>query len=98
IAWVVDVLQQTGSAVEEAHRQGIIHRDLKPDNIWLEPNHRGGFTVKVLDFGLAKLSDRTESASVDQAGQTAGTPTAISLQPQNPSLSGVTLQLPARPA
>ena len=55
IAWVVDVLQQTGSAVEEAHRAGILHRDLKPDNIWLEPNRRGGYTVKVLDFGLAKL-------------------------------------------
>lgn len=55
MAWVVDVLQQTGSAVEEAHRAGILHRDLKPDNIWLEPNRRGGYTVKVLDFGLAKL-------------------------------------------
>ncbi len=55
IAWVVDILQQTGSAVEEAHRAGILHRDLKPDNIWLEPNRRGGYTIKVLDFGLAKL-------------------------------------------
>ena len=55
ITWVVDVMQQTGSAVEEAHRAGILHRDLKPDNIWLEPNRRGGYTVKVLDFGLAKL-------------------------------------------
>ena len=55
IAWVVDILQQTGSAVEEAHRAGILHRDLKPDNIWLEPNRRGGFTVKVLDFGLARF-------------------------------------------
>src|SRR5581483_8034999 len=97
--WVVDIMDQVCSAVEEAHRQGIIHRDLKPDNIWLEPNHRGGFTVKVLDFGLAKLSDRTESsAATGEAGQTPGTPTAISLPPQNPSLSGVTLQLPARPA
>lgn len=55
VAWVVDVLGQAGSAVEEAHRAGILHRDLKPDNIWLEPNRRGGYTVKVLDFGLAKL-------------------------------------------
>src|SRR5438067_2652778 len=42
--WVVDILEQTCSAVESAHRQGIIHRDLKPDNIWLEPNQRGGYT------------------------------------------------------
>ncbi|RDJ93863.1 hypothetical protein B4Q13_18960, partial [Lacticaseibacillus rhamnosus] len=47
------------SAIEEAHQQGVIHLDLKPDNIWLEPNRRGGYTVKVLDFGLAKLGDAT---------------------------------------
>jgi len=60
IAWVIDILEQVCAAVEEAHRAGIIHRDLKPDNIWLEPNGRGGYTVKVLDFGLVKLGDRDE--------------------------------------
>ena len=57
IDWVVDIIEQTSSAIDEAHQQGIVHRDLKPDNIWLEPNRRGGYTVKVLDFGLAKLGD-----------------------------------------
>ncbi|HXH70618.1 MAG TPA: protein kinase [Pyrinomonadaceae bacterium] len=65
LSWTIDILEQVCSAVEEAHKQGIIHRDLKPDNIWLEPNQRGGYTVKVLDFGIAKLeeqiSDATES-------------------------------------
>lgn len=55
LGWTLDILEQVCSAVGEAHRQGIIHRDLKPDNIWLEPNQRGGYTVKVLDFGIAKL-------------------------------------------
>lgn len=55
IQWVVDILEQVCAAVETAHHAGIIHRDLKPDNIWLEPNGRGGYTVKVLDFGLVKL-------------------------------------------
>lgn len=55
VAWTLDILEQVCSAVQEAHDQGIIHRDLKPDNIWLEPNQRGGYTVKVLDFGIAKL-------------------------------------------
>jgi serine/threonine protein kinase len=55
--WVIDILEQVCSAVESAHQAGIIHRDLKPDNIWLEPNGRGGYTVKVLDFGLVKLRE-----------------------------------------
>ena len=55
IAFVADVLEQIALAVDEAHEQGILHRDLKPSNIWLEPDGRGGRTVKVLDFGLAKL-------------------------------------------
>ena len=54
--WVVDILDQVCSAVDEAHQQGIVHRDLKPDNIWLEPNRRGGYTIKVLDFGVAKMA------------------------------------------
>src|SRR6266850_1719822 len=57
LAWVADIMEQACSAVDDAHQNGIVHRDLKPDNIWLEPNRRGGYTVKVLDFGLAKLGD-----------------------------------------
>jgi serine/threonine protein kinase len=57
LEWTLDILEQVCSAVQEAHAQGIIHRDLKPDNIWLEPNQRGGYTVKVLDFGIAKLEE-----------------------------------------
>ncbi len=56
LEWVTDIMEQTCSAVHEAHQQGIVHRDLKPDNIWLEPNRLGGYRVKVLDFGLAKLA------------------------------------------
>src|SRR4051812_14962452 len=66
VDWVVDILEQVSSAVDEAHQAGTIHRDLKPENIWLEPNRRGGYTVKVLDFGLAKQGDpmaRTDAAA-----------------------------------
>ncbi len=73
ISFTIDILEQVSSAVEEAHKQGIIHRDLKPDNIWLEPNLRGGYTVKVLDFGIAKLeeaqiADAAESLEIPYAG------------------------------
>jgi len=63
VSWTLDILEQVCSAVNEAHQQGIIHRDLKPDNIWLEPNRRGGYTVKVLDFGIAKLEEYNEEPS-----------------------------------
>jgi serine/threonine protein kinase len=63
--WVVDILEQVSSAVHEAHQQGIIHRDLKPENIWLEPNRLGGYRVKVLDFGIAKLAEADSQAMGD---------------------------------
>src|SRR5438477_8795162 len=61
--WVVDIIEQVCAAVHEAHQQGIVHRDLKPDNIWLEPNGLGGYRVKVLDFGIAKLAEATTTDS-----------------------------------
>ncbi len=67
VSWTLDILEQVCSAVHEAHSQGIIHRDLKPDNIWLEPNQRGGYTVKVLDFGIAKLES---TSGADAASST----------------------------
>src|SRR6185369_3632765 len=59
--WAVDIIEQVCAAVHEAHQQGIVHRDLKPDNIWLEPNGLGGYRVKVLDFGIAKLGEASSS-------------------------------------
>jgi serine/threonine protein kinase len=70
LGFVIDVVEQICLAVNMAHEQGIIHRDLKPDNIWLEPDQRGGYNVKVLDFGLAKLHD---SAPADVGGDLAPT-------------------------
>ncbi|MFN2492675.1 MAG: serine/threonine-protein kinase [Pyrinomonadaceae bacterium] len=80
LEWVVDILEQVCSAVHEAHQQGIVHRDLKPDNIWLEPNRLGGYRVKVLDFGIAKLAEVNtpinDSAELSAAAVT--TPTSKS--------------------
>jgi serine/threonine protein kinase len=87
LSFVIDVVEQICLAIDEAHRQGIIHRDLKPDNIWLEPDGRGGYNIKVLDFGLAKLrdvapSDQTDIPALPAAGVGSETVSAVTaIQP-----------------
>jgi serine/threonine-protein kinase len=68
------LLQVTGP-LAEAHERGIVHRDLKPSNIFL--TMRGGLYdfVKVLDFGLAKRLEGTDTPSeLTQTGVVFGTP------------------------
>ncbi|HLW44939.1 MAG TPA: serine/threonine-protein kinase [Acidimicrobiales bacterium] len=65
-------------AVEAAHAKGIVHRDLKPDNIFLNRGEAGDITVKVLDFGIAKLTategDAAETGALTGTGSLVGTP------------------------
>ena len=53
---------------------------LKPDNIWLEPNRRSGYTVKVLDFGLAKYGEAASIAEQTPLASNASTSTVASCQ------------------
>jgi serine/threonine protein kinase len=77
----IPVLIQVCGALQEAHLQGIIHRDLKPENIFLSTN--GGLKdyPKVLDFGLAKVTERElrpGSIMLTQEGMVFGTPEFMS--------------------
>src|SRR5262249_44873392 len=87
---VTDILEQICLAVGNAHKLGVIHRDLKPDNIWLQPNGRGGYIAKVLDFGLAKLRDPNELQLSDSVGAGAATTRTTSHNPQTVEASAQT--------
>jgi serine/threonine-protein kinase len=80
-ARAVNIMVQVCGALEEAHRQGMVHRDLKPENIFL--TSQGGIAdfPKVLDFGLAKVTQREMrpgSLILTQEGMVFGTPEFMS--------------------
>jgi serine/threonine protein kinase len=71
---VLALLEQICTALIEAHRCGIVHRDLKPDNVMIvERDARRGVLVKVLDFGIAKLT-RAPELRITRPGAILGTP------------------------
>ncbi|MEW6125662.1 MAG: protein kinase [Acidobacteriota bacterium] len=72
----VALMQQACAGIGAAHRQRIVHRDIKPDNFIVLPPHDEGEseTLKVLDFGIAKLRDMVGNATLTQTGIVMGTP------------------------
>ena len=73
---VVDLLKQMCGSLYEAHTMGLVHRDIKPANIMLNRRGADPDVVKVLDFGLVKMTD--ESRQSDDKSAMAGTPLYMS--------------------
>ena len=79
---LIEIVRQLASALGAAHAGGIVHRDLKPENLFLVPDadRRCGVRVKVLDFGIAKLSESDSPAGghKTRTGALMGTPMYMS--------------------
>ncbi len=75
LAMSLDVLEQATAALARAHDLGVVHRDLKPDNIYLISKGGRRNFVKVIDFGLARLSQDGRLAA---KGAIFGTPEYMS--------------------
>ena len=71
---ILRIALQLGEGLEEAHRAGIVHRDLKPDNIFLISRGAEKDFIKILDFGIAKVSTAGQTSKLTRAGAVFGTP------------------------
>ena len=82
--FIAHIAYQVLNALAEAHAMNVIHRDLMPDNIMITNENGDPHFVKVLDFGLAALTDR---AKITMSGQALGTPWYMS--PEQATASAV---------
>jgi serine/threonine protein kinase len=71
------LMNQLCSALATAHSKGVVHRDLKPANIMLVNRGKSDEHIKILDFGIAKLSN-DNSITVTKAGDVFGSPAYMS--------------------
>jgi eukaryotic-like serine/threonine-protein kinase len=70
----IECIMQACEALAEAHALGIIHRDLKPANLFLGEGVDGSPCVKVLDFGISRMSQRHGLSALTDPGMVLGTP------------------------
>jgi len=70
----LEITRQVLSALTAAHEKGVVHRDLKPENVFLSRVDEDRVTVKVLDFGISKVTDEQGLSSLTRTGTVMGTP------------------------
>jgi serine/threonine protein kinase len=73
-----DIVLQICAALATAHKQGVVHRDMKPDNVFLIRQGNQAEHVKVLDFGIAKITSSDTVQEATQTGVLLGTPEYMS--------------------
>jgi serine/threonine-protein kinase len=77
VAQAVDFMMQASEAIAEAHRVGIVHRDLKPSNLYCVTRGDAEPSIKVLDFGISKMSagrSGGQSMAITRTSTVIGTP------------------------
>lgn len=73
VSFKITLLTQMLQALAYLHRRGILHRDLKPANVLVVSRENGQHAVKVLDFGLSVMRERSSAPHEESEGTTAGT-------------------------
>jgi tRNA A-37 threonylcarbamoyl transferase component Bud32 len=68
------LMDQILAALEVVHKKGIIHRDLKPNNVITYIDDEGEETLKILDFGISKVTDDLSLSNLTTIGKVMGTP------------------------
>src|SRR5688500_4721939 len=67
----LDIAVQSCQGLQHAHEKGVVHRDIKPANLMISPQGQ----LKIMDFGLAQVGDRTR---ITKTGSSLGTPAYMS--------------------
>ncbi len=71
----IEIIKTVAEGLRAAHRQNVIHRDLKPGNLLLPRRNFGGPVAKIVDFGIARISDNPR---ITNTSEVVGTPLYIS--------------------
>ena len=70
----LSLMLQVCDGLSAAHKKGIVHRDMKPENVFITRRSDGEELVKILDFGIAKVSGTDENQGLTKTGTVFGTP------------------------